>query len=224
MGKTVLPVKFIEWQGLDRISAIVHEMHCIFRELSKDDFGLDGEIEVVQQKAGGKGYETTGGIVKVQAKAGSSYVVFDTPASFASPVEKNDLQYWQTCTFPVLYIVYHPQDDKLYFREVKEYIQATPNVFQAPYRITFEKARDEFSASARNAIHGHAHVSPPRITFNVQERLISRRSGRGSLPLASASGRHDLHSDTVGATGGLVLVIQQPRERPTSRQTAPTAP
>jgi hypothetical protein len=182
MSKTVSPARFIEWQGLDRISVIVHEMHCIFRELSKDDFGIDGEIEVVQEKSGSKGYETTGGIVKVQAKAGMSYVISDTPTSFASPVEKNDLQYWQACTFPVLYIVYHPQADKLYFREVKEYIQATPNVFQAPHRITFDKTRDEFSVSARSAVHGHARVSPPRITFNVQERLISNLLPVTKLP------------------------------------------
>src|SRR3954453_23946274 len=99
MSKTVLPGKFTEWQGLDRISTVVHEMKCIFREISKDDTGLDGEIEVLHEKPGGKGYETTGGIVKVQAKSGAMYVVSDTPTSFASPVEKDDLHYWQTCTF-----------------------------------------------------------------------------------------------------------------------------
>jgi hypothetical protein len=94
MGKTVSPTKFMEWKRLDRIASITHEMQCFFREISKDDTGLDGEIEAIQQKASGKGYETTGGIVKVQAKAGMSYVVSDTPTSFASPVEKKDLQYW----------------------------------------------------------------------------------------------------------------------------------
>jgi hypothetical protein len=182
MGKTVLASKFTEWRGLDRVSQVVHAMNCIFRELSKDDFGLDGEIEVVRPKPGGTGFETTGGIIKVQAKAGMSYVVSDTPASFASPVEKADLQYWQSCTFPVLYVVYHPADDKLYFREVKEYLHATPNVFQAPHRVTFDKARDEFAASAQTAVHGHARVSPPRITFGVQERLISNLLPVTKLP------------------------------------------
>src|SRR5262249_6423912 len=114
----------------------------------------------------------TGGIVKVQAKSGASYVVSDTPTSFASAVEKKDLQYWQTCTFPVLYVLYHPTDDKLYFREVKEYLRATPHVFEPPHRITFDKARDDSNVSARTAVSGHACVSPPRITFSVQERLI----------------------------------------------------
>ena len=74
MPKTVLSSRFQEWKGLDRISTVVHEMKCIFREITKDDFGLDGEIEVVVPKQGGQGYETTGGIIKVQAKSGASYV------------------------------------------------------------------------------------------------------------------------------------------------------
>ena len=47
MGKTVSSTKKTEWKGLDRISAVVHEMGNIWREMTKDDFGLDGEIEVV---------------------------------------------------------------------------------------------------------------------------------------------------------------------------------
>lgn len=85
MGKTVLASKFTEWRGLDRVSQVVHAMNCIFRELSKDDFGLDGEIEVVRPKSGGTGFETTGGIIKVQAKAGASYVVSDTPPPRSPP-------------------------------------------------------------------------------------------------------------------------------------------
>src|SRR5262245_2126875 len=111
MAKTVLASKFAEWQGLDRISATVHAMNCIFREITKDDYGLDGEIEVVVPKASGQGFETTGGIIKVQAKSGASYITQDTPASFSTPVGKNDLEGWHKSTFPVAFIVYHPADD-----------------------------------------------------------------------------------------------------------------
>ena len=55
MAKTVPPSKFMEWKGLDRIQTVVHEMKCIWRELSKDDFGIDGEIEVVTAKPDGSG-------------------------------------------------------------------------------------------------------------------------------------------------------------------------
>ncbi len=88
MTKTIPASKFQEWKGLDRISLIIHEMKCIFREITKDDFGLDGEIEVVRAKPDGNGYETTGGIIKVS----------DT--SFITPVKKSDLEAWYNAPYP----------------------------------------------------------------------------------------------------------------------------
>ncbi len=67
MAKTVSPSKFQEWKGLDRIQVITHEMKCVYRELQKDDYGIDGEIEVVVPKSSGEGYEATGGILKFQS-------------------------------------------------------------------------------------------------------------------------------------------------------------
>ena len=173
MSKTVQASKLTEWKGLDRISVIVHEMGNIWREMTKDDFGLDGEIEVVTPKASGKGYEVSGGIIKVQSKAGESYVRYDTDSSFSTPVDKNDLEYWHKCTFPVLFIVYHPKDDKLYFKEIKAYIRDAVGVFVKPHQVKFDKTRDEFSASSKDDIYEHAKVSPPRISFEQKERLFT---------------------------------------------------
>ena len=91
MSKTVQPSKLTEWKGLDRISVIVHQMGNIWREMTKDDFGLDGEIEVATPKANGEGFETAGGIVKVQSKAGESYVRYDSDTSFSTPHDRPDV-------------------------------------------------------------------------------------------------------------------------------------
>jgi hypothetical protein len=173
MAKTVHPSKFAEWRGLDRISSTVHEMRCIFREISKDDFGLDGEIEVVVPKQGGQGFETTGGIIKVQAKSGASYVKQDSPTQFVTPVDKADLEGWYTSTFPVAFIVYHPADDALYWKEVKSYVRTTPAVFQGPFHIAFDKAADRFTPASTDALRGAANVVQPRISFQESERLYS---------------------------------------------------
>lgn len=92
MGKTALPSKFTGLKGLDRILSAVHETKCLWREISKDDYGTDADIEVVREKADGKGFETTGGVVKVQAKAGASYLAWDAGPTFAVAVSKEDLQ------------------------------------------------------------------------------------------------------------------------------------
>ena len=70
MAKSVSTSKFTELKGLDRISTITHEMKCLFRIISQDDVGIDGEIEVLVAKPDGNGFEAAGGIVKVQAKSG----------------------------------------------------------------------------------------------------------------------------------------------------------
>jgi len=182
MAKTVPQSKFQEWKGLDQISLIVHEMKCIFRETSKDDFGIDGEIEVVVPKPSGEGFETNGGIVKVQAKSGESYIKQDSETSFSTPVKEDDLKLWYSSTYPVLFIVYHPKDDKLYWREVQSYVKNTPKAFQPPYRITFNKATDEFSPKCYIQICQLAEVSPPRISTHEREQLYSNLLAVKRLP------------------------------------------
>lgn len=173
MAKTVSQSKLQEWKGLDRINSIVHEMKCIFRETSKDDFGIDGEIEVVVPKPNGEGLETNGGIIKVQSKSGKSYIKQNSETSFSTSVKKKDLQLWYDSTYPVIFIVYHPQDDKLYWREVKSYVRSTPEAFKPPYKITFNKATDEFAPKCYEQICQLANVSPPRISTQERERLYS---------------------------------------------------
>jgi hypothetical protein len=170
MGKTVTASKFSEWRGLDRISSMVHSMRCIYREITKDDFGVDAEIEVVVPKADERaGYETVGGIVKVQVKSGESYVVRDGSESFATPVERNDLLTWNSSTFPVIFIVYHPKDDSLYWKDVKAYLKATPQIFQPPVRIVFDKTADRFDESCYQALCLLAQMSP-RACFSSTTR------------------------------------------------------
>lgn len=183
MPKTVPESKFQEWVGLDRISSTVHAMKCIFREITKDDFGIDGEIEIVVPKPDGKGYEATGGIIKVQAKSGMSYVKGDSETSFYSPVKKEDLELWYKANFPTIYIVYHPDDDKLYWKEIQSYVKHTPNVWAAPFRIAFDKNHDEFTPNCFESIRAYAPATDhSRLSFEQQERLFSNLLKITKLP------------------------------------------
>ena len=155
-------------------SLIVHEMKCLFREINKDDVGIDGEIEILIPKPDSRGYQTTGGIIKVQSKSGMSYVKQDTETSFASPVRKDDLELWYSSNYPTLYIVYHPEDDKLYWQEIQSYVKDTPNVWQPPHKILFNKATDEFTSNCFQSVRALAPTAnSPRISFTEQERLFS---------------------------------------------------
>jgi hypothetical protein len=182
MPKNIPATKFTELKGLDRISHIAHQMNCLFRAISQDDVGIDGEIEVVTPKPDGNGFQTTGGIIKVQAKSGRSYVKKDDGSTFATPVRLDDLDYWNACTFPVFFIVYHPDDDALYFKEIKTYIRETDDVWQNPLEVVFDKSTDLFSADAKDSVCNHAAVSPPRLSFDDKERLYSNLLKVKQLP------------------------------------------
>jgi len=174
MGKTVLSSKFTELKGLDRISTVVHEeMRCLFREITKDDVGIDGEIEVLAPKADGRGYETTGGFIKVQSKSGATYVKENTSTSFSTPVEEGDLKYWYSVTYPVIFVVYHPDDNRLYWKDVRAYVRSAPQVWQRPFKIVFDKAADLFSGVATDAILTLGNASPPRVSTQERERLFT---------------------------------------------------
>ncbi|MCL4279994.1 MAG: DUF4365 domain-containing protein, partial [Ignavibacteriaceae bacterium] len=216
MPKTVLPSKFSEWKGLDRINIVIHEMKCIWRELTKDDFGIDGEIEVVIPKPDGKGYEATGGIIKVQAKSGASYIVSDTSTSFsARGISKDDLDLWHKSSYPVIYIIYHPDDDKLYWKDVKSYIKTTPNVWHPPFKIDFGKAVDEFTPNCLSRLQEIAGISPPRISFNQKERLFSNLLRLQKWPEkvwsapCQAKRREDIWKHIQGFTPPFIVVNQR---------------
>ena len=117
--KIVPKSKISEWRGLDKIALVVHGMQCIWREQEKDDIGIDGEIELCSPRTDGDGLVGTGKIVKVQSKSGASYVIKDDDRAFASPVAEKDLKYWKNLNMPVIYVVYHPDDDRLYWKDVK---------------------------------------------------------------------------------------------------------
>lgn len=173
MPKIVPLSKFQELKGLDRISQVVHEMQCLWREISKDDIGIDGEIDLLEPRPDGRGAIAIGKIIKVQAKSGSSYIKQDNELSFVTPIRLEDLELWANANYPVIFIVYHPVDDKLYWKDVKEYVRVTPNIFHPPIKFVFSKETDEFTANFREKVLQIGEVSTPRILFQKQERLFS---------------------------------------------------
>lgn len=171
MNKIVPKSKLSEWRGLDRITGVVHGMRCIWREQEKDDIGIDGEIELCRPRDDGEGLVGTGKIVKVQSKSGASYVVKDSDGAFASPVAEKDLLYWRDLNVPVIYVVFHPDDDRLYWKDVKSYLQAHPEALRPPHRIEFDKEKDCFDEGAYAALCALCEAAPERVATDAGEVL-----------------------------------------------------
>lgn len=173
MPKQVPESKFTEHQGLDRIAAIVHAMKHLWRPISQDDVGIDGEIEILAPTEQGSGYTVTGGLIKVQSKSGESYIKQDTATSFSTPVSKDDIDYWLRLTFPVIFIVYHPKDDRLYWKDIRAYVRTSLGALSLTSKITFDKQADEFSAGCAQRIGTLAGIETPRVSVKEQEKLYT---------------------------------------------------
>lgn len=171
--KVVPRSKLSEWRSLDRIGGIVHGMGCIWREQEKDDIGIDGEIELCLPRLDGDDLVGTGKIIKVQSKSGSSYVVRDNDSSSASPTTEKDLLYWRDLNVPMIYVVYHPDDDRLYWKDIKAYLKARPDALTPPHRIEFEKAEDRFDENAYAALCALCETAPERVATDTAEVLYT---------------------------------------------------
>ena len=170
--KIVPSSKTSEWAGLDRIGPAVHEMRCVWREQTKDDIGIDGEIELTEPRPDGvPGRIGTAKYIKVQAKSGSSYIKFDSLDSFETPVSKSDLLYWNNSNVPVIFIIYHPEDDKLYWLDIKKYISDTPGILEEPHRLIFQKSKTVFSSDVYDEIWALCNKAQPRVSRDVSDLL-----------------------------------------------------
>lgn len=150
-----------------------HLLHDSRDGQEKDDIGIDGEIELCRPREDGEGMIGTGKIIKVQSKSGSRYVVRDTDSGFASPVEETDLRYWRDLNVPALYVVYHPDDDCLYWKHIQAYLQDSPNAFTKPHRIKFTKDQDRLDEEAYNALAALCDLAPERVLTDRGETLYT---------------------------------------------------
>lgn len=148
-------------------------MKCIYRETSSDDFGIDGTIEVCVPSGTDGQSLTKGGIVNFQSKAGKKYVTGNTVEGFSTPVERRDLEYWASSNVPVIFIVYHPTDERLYYVDIKDYVRNHPDVYTKPHKVHFDKSQDVFDAGAYDTLCRLAETMPPAVDFTRSERLFS---------------------------------------------------
>ena len=226
--KIVAKSKLSEWRGLDRINLIVHGMKCIWREQEKDDVGIDGEIELCRPRFDGDGAVATGKILKVQSKSGSSFVIRDREDSFASPVAEKDLHYWRGVNVPVIYVVFHPDDDTLYWKDIQAYLRDNPDALKAPHRVEFSKADDRFDEDAYPALLALCEAAPERVSTEVSEPLftnllrIERRPSKVWIAPVLPQKQFGFHDRLTGVIppyvykGGLLHTLSNPSDRDTA--------
>lgn len=104
--------------GIVKLDRVVTDMGYIWRPTPNSDVGIDGEIELVEDRA------ATAKIIKAQVKSGPSYFRKEDQSSFELHTSIDDVKYWLAANNPVVIAVYHPERDSLYAIHVQAYAQA----------------------------------------------------------------------------------------------------
>ncbi len=100
--------------GVDLVSLTVkRSLSWIFREQPKNDLGIDGHIEVVNEQRDG-----TGRLLAVQIKAGASFFKHESEKGFTFYGKNKHLQYWLLHSLPVILVLCDVESDICYWVEI----------------------------------------------------------------------------------------------------------
>lgn len=103
-------------KGVNYVRSIVEGQNSIFNEIpGQNDVGIDGLIEIIKDE------NTTGKMVAVQIKAGSSY--FDKEKNVCKIPVGNHFEYWQKYPLPIFCIIYVPEEKLGYWIDIKDFFE-----------------------------------------------------------------------------------------------------
>ncbi len=146
--KKINPNMGPEKDGLIYLQQVVRGMNCIFRPTPSDDYGIDGEIEIVDNGT------PTGLIIKVQCKSGRSYIANPKFGRFDLYTNERDLNYWSQANVPVVLVVYDPERNTAYWKDVQGYVRLHPDVKVRPHAISFSRRSDVFTRQCYEKLCG----------------------------------------------------------------------
>ena len=151
--------------GIVKLDRVVTDMGYIWRPTPNSDVGIDGEIELVEDRA------ATAKIIKVQVRSGPSYFRKEDQRSFELHTSIDDVNYWLAANNPVIVAVYHPERDSLYAIHVQAYAQHHPELSRTGV-FRFDKTETIFFSE-----HGYklkaivfGDKAPPRLAISAKRR------------------------------------------------------
>lgn len=148
--KTISQNDMTAQKGVNLIERVVLEMGSRWNPTIGAEAGIDGYIELRDPNTGAM----TGGIIRVQSKAGDSYFRSEDTDKFEFLCDKRDLDYWLAGNAPVILVVSRPEVQEAYWVSIKDYF-ADP-VKRQSKKIVFDKHKTRFSADNFSLLLGVA--------------------------------------------------------------------
>ncbi|MEP2669088.1 MAG: DUF4365 domain-containing protein [Cyclobacteriaceae bacterium] len=173
MGKIVNDTHVIGERGVIRFHDYCnnHFPYICFREVLRNDFGIDGEVELVRINDEGK-KEMTGELLKVQIKSsfGSGYLRKRSDGTIYFNAKKVDLEYWSKYKLEVLLIIYDDETGLLYAKKIKQ--EDYYGAKKKSYPVDFTK-ENLLEKGKNNFVQLFSNDFKSRVSFEVKETLTS---------------------------------------------------
>lgn len=166
-------------QGVNKVATIVNEIGFIWRELTIDDVGIDGHIEIVSENG-----NATGKNVAVQIKSGSSY--FKEKGNYWQfHFEEKHKNYWENHPLPVFVILYHPDLDTCYFTDIRQNIRECSNTNNT---VSIPKT-NVFNASSKSIFEDiYLDLNIEQLSIpNLLSKMVMVSSNNASFPVSFLS-------------------------------------
>jgi len=148
-----------------------HNPPIIWREETKNDFGIDGEIEITRKHETGK-IEVTGEILKVQIKSTEtgSYISNNDDISFKFNAKKNDIEYWKKHKLSVVLVIYIVNSEELYAKKVDK---IDFELSKKKFPIIFNKEKNQLIKGESNFLVKFSDYFKERVNFDTKELLFT---------------------------------------------------
>ena len=158
----------VERIGVSSVEKIINQMGMIFREQPVDDYGIDAQIEIVENKC------ATGKLIAVQIKSGNSYFKELTPNSIIYRGKRKHYDYWLNHSLPVIIVLYDPEKDKCYWNIVNKetailseqnwkieisFSNLLEKTYENPEVITDAQRIEHYGQFDHVRIYGHDYIS-----------------------------------------------------------------
>ena len=183
----------VERVGVSTTEKIINQMGLIFREQPTDDYGVDAQIETIEN-----GY-ATGKLIAVQIKSGESYFNETTSESIIFRGERKHYDYWLNHSLPVIIVLYNPKNDTCYWNVVNSKTATLTSKnwkIEVPFSNLLEKAKPKLFELADNLTEYEKKFNTflfakpwmkeiangNKVALNVEE-WINKSSGRGNFKL-----------------------------------------
>ena len=190
MAKKITQSQMIGDQGIAVIKTRVLGMGFLWYESGGTEAGIDGTIEIRDPQTG----VATNQIIQVQSRATSTAFTAETDSAFEYLCDERDLAYWLGGNAPVVLVRSRPDTDEAYWVSIKDYFHDPARV--ATRRILFDKARDRFDSTNREALIHMAvrrdsgiYIAPPPRDEHLVTNLLEVVSYPKSIYVAETEFR-----------------------------------